>query len=344
MTDVLDFIQHQILGMRWLNDMVCTLFTALGLDVGTRIGGSIVFFIYDLTKIVVLLVILIFVISYIQSYYPPERTWAILSKMKGAKANAAGALLGTVTPFCSCSSIPIFIGFTKAGLPLGVTFSFLISSPLVDLAALTILMGLFGAEVAVLYVVVGVVVAIIGGMIIERMGMEDQIAEFARPISANDTKQSSCGCCCSCSGRGWSDMTVRERSSDAFYQVRVTLKRVFPYAVIGVLIGALIHNWIPDDMIQMVLGDDNPFSVIIATIVGAPIYADIFGTIPIAEALFSKGVGIGTILAFMMSVTLLSIPSLVMLKTAVKGRLLSLFVTICLVGVILTGYIFNLIF
>lgn len=341
MSSVWDFFQVQVLGMRWLNDLVGSLLTVLGVDIGTQLGGSMQFFIYDLIKIVMLLVTLIFVISYVQTFYPPERTKLILSKFKGVKGNTIGALLGTVTPFCSCSSIPIFIGFTKAGLPLGVTFSFLISSPLVDFAALTILMSIFSIEVALLYVVVGIVIAVAGGMIIERMRLEDQIQEFARPTVAEGP------CACSCSGNGskqWYELTRRERSAESWMQVKNTLRKVFPYAVIGVLIGALIHNWIPTEIIQDVLGENNPFSVIIATLIGIPVYADIFGTIPIAEALYAKGIEVGTILAFMMGVTIMSIPSIVLLKTVVKNKLLAIFIGICLLGVILTGYLFNLIF
>lgn len=334
-----DFFQNQILGMRWLNDSVGSLLGAAGMDITTQFGGSLQFFIYDLIKIMLLLIALIYFTSYAQTYFPPERTKAILGRIKGVKGNVAGALLGTVTPFCSCSSIPIFIGFTKAGLPLGVTFSFLISSPLVDLAAITILVGVFGIEVAALYAIVGIAVAVAGGIVIEKMGMEDQIADFAKP-GINVIK-------CACGGNGQqsgNDMTRRERSAESFRQTFATLKKVFPYAVMGVAVGALIHNWIPADVIHTVLGDGNPLSVIIATLMGAPIYADVFGTIPIAEALFGKGVGIGTILSFMMAVTILSIPSLVLLKTVVKTRLLTVFVGVCLAGTILTGYLFNAVF
>lgn len=333
--DVGGFIQEQVLGMRWLDDSVGWMLSASGVDTSTQLGGSLQFFIYDLLKIIMLLVVLIYVVSYIQTYYPPERTKSILGRIKGIRGNAAGALLGTVTPFCSCSSIPVFIGFTKAGLPLGVTFSFLISSPLVDFAALAILIGLFGFEVAVLYVVTGIVIAIAGGMIIERMGMEDQIADFARADGTG------CGCV---EAKAWYELTRRERSRDAWTQVRFTLRKVFPYAVAGVLIGALIHNWIPTDIIQTVLGENNPFSVIFATLLGAPVYADIFGTIPIAEALYAKGIEIGTILAFMMSVTIMSIPSLVLLRTVIKGKLMAVFISVCLAGVMITGYLFDAVF
>ncbi|WP_400207717.1 permease [Candidatus Methanomassiliicoccus intestinalis] len=331
---IAEFVQDQVLGMQWLNSLISTLLSSLGIDVSSQLGGSLQFFIYDTIKIIILLVVLIFVISYIQSYFPPERTKEILGRIGGLKANVMGALLGTVTPFCSCSSIPIFIGFTKAGLPLGVTFSFLISSPLVDLGALVILTSIFGIEVAVIYVIVGIIMAVIGGYFLERRYDESQIEEFARP------EQEFSGRCCCQSAEDYR-MTTKERLNYSLEQVSLTLKKVFPYVLIGVFIGALIHNWIPADIIQAVLGDNNPFSVIIATLIGVPVYADIFGTIPIAEALLSKGVQIGTILAFMMSVTIVSIPSLVLLKTVLKKKLLFAFVGFVIVGVIVIGYLFN---
>ena len=332
--DIWAFIQTQVLGMMWLKDAVGSLLTWMGVDITTRLGESLQFFIYDFVKILILLTVLIFVISYVQSYFPPERTRRILGRIRGLKGNITGALLGTVTPFCSCSSIPVFIGFTKAGLPLGVTFSFLISSPFVDLAAVIILAGIFGAELAVAYVITGIVLAVIGGTIIERMRMEDQIEEFARPSSDAG------GCSCDSDG----GMTSRERLSYSGDQVVQTVRRVWKYIVIGVLIGALIHNWIPEDVIQAVLGDQNPFSVLIATVIAVPIYADIFGTIPIAEALFAKGVGAGTILAFMMGVTALSLPSIMMLRSVVKPRLLAAFMAIVVGGIMVIGYLFNWIY
>jgi len=332
--DIWAFIQTQVLGMMWLKDAVGSLLTWMGADITTRLGESLQFFIYDFVKILILLTVLIFVISYVQSYFPPERTRRILGRIRGLKGNITGALLGTVTPFCSCSSIPVFIGFTKAGLPLGVTFSFLISSPFVDLAAVIILAGIFGAELAVAYVITGIVLAVIGGTIIERMRMEDQIEEFARPSSDAG------GCSCDSDG----GMTSRERLSYSGDQVVQTVRRVWKYIVIGVLIGALIHNWIPEDVIQAVLGDQNPFSVLIATVIAVPIYADIFGTIPIAEALFAKGVGAGTILAFMMGVTALSLPSIMMLRSVVKPRLLAAFIAIVVGGIMVIGYLFNWIY
>ena len=331
-----DFIQDQVLGMQWINELVATILTYFGIDISTQMGGSLQFFIYDTIKIIILLVILIFIISYIQSYFPPERTKAILGKMGVLKAKVVGALLGTVTPFCSCSSIPIFIGFTKAGLPLGVTLSFLISSPLVDLGALVILTSIFGIEIAVLYVIVGIVMAVIGGYILEKNYGNDQIEEFALP---DYEKSKGCRCGCLKSYK----LSNKERMMYAKDQVKTTLKKVFPYILIGVFIGALIHNWIPADIIQTILGDENPFSVIIATLIGIPIYADIFGTIPIAEALLSKGVEVGTIISLMMSVTVMSIPSLVLLKTVLKKRLLAAFILFVIAGVIVIGYLFNFI-
>lgn len=327
--NILKFISDQIFGMKWLNELIGKLIAVIfGEDFASdRLGESIQFFIYDFIKIGLLLCILIFIISYIQSYFPPERTKKILGKFKGIKANIIGALLGTVTPFCSCSSIPIFIGFTRAGLSSGVTFSFLISSPLVDLGALVLLTSVFGIEVAIAYVVVGLILAVVGGTIIEKTGLGNNIQEFVYEGESVDA-----------------DLPVLTRKDRLIYakeQMLSTYKKVFWYIVFGVAVGSLIHNWIPEELIQSVLGSNNPFSVIIASLFGAPIYADIFGTIPIAEALFAKGVGIGTILAFMMSVTTLSIPSIVMLKQVVKTKLLAWFIIIVLSGIIIIGYVFN---
>lgn len=324
---VWDFIQDQVLGMQWLNDLLGSLLSALGLDVNGRIGGSIQFFIYDVLKILILLCVLIFVISYIQSYFPPERSKRILGRFRGIWANVIAALLGTVTPFCSCSSIPLFIGFTSAGLPLGVTFSFLISSPMVDLGSLVLLMSIFGGKVAVIYVILGLVIAVIGGTIIEKLGMEKYVERFVLSAGSVDIESPS--------------LTVRERLTYAKEQMVGTFKKVFPYVLVGVGIGALIHNWIPEDWITMLLGSDNPLGVILATIVGVPMYADIFGTIPIAEALLAKGAQLGTVLSFMMAVTTLSLPSLIMLRKAVKPKLLALFIGICSLGIVAVGYVFN---
>lgn len=328
MSGLWEFIQNQVLGMKWLNEIAGTILNFIGIDTSSRIGGSAQFFIYDTLKIFVLLSILIFIISYIQSYFPPERTKKILGRFHGIWANILSALLGTVTPFCSCSSIPLFIGFTSAGLPVGVTFSFLISSPLVDLGSLILLMSIFGAKVAVTYVLVGLVLAVIGGTIIEKLHMERYVEEFIKSANSVDIESE--------------QLTKHDRLVYAKEQVLNTVKKVFWYVIVGVGIGALIHNWIPAEIIQNILGEKNPFSVVIAAVVGVPMYADIFGTIPIAEALFFKGVGIGTILAFMMGVTALSLPSMVMLRKAVKPKLLCLFAGIVTVGIIIIGYFFNM--
>lgn len=322
-----DFIQNQILGMKWLNNLIGNLLTGMGLDINARIGGSVHFFLYDTIKILVLLSVLIFIISYIQSYFPPERTKKILGRFKGITANILAALLGTVTPFCSCSSIPLFIGFSSAGLPVGIAFSFLISSPLVDLGSLILLMSIFGAKVAVAYVFVGLILAVTGGSLIEKFGMEKYVESFVKSAGSVDIEAP--------------ELTRQERLIYAKEQVEATVKKVILYVLIGVGIGAVIHNWIPAEMIQAVLGSRNPFSVILATLVGIPMYADIFGTIPIAEALFSKGVGLGTILSFMMAVTALSAPSIIMLRRAVKPKLLVVFVGIVAAGIIIIGYVFN---
>ena len=321
------FIQDQVLGMKWLNGLIGRGLSMLGLDVGGRVGGSIQFFLYDVLKITVLLCFLIFVISYIQSYFPPERSKQILGRFHGIGANIVSALLGTVTPFCSCSSIPLFIGFTSAGLPLGVTFSFLISSPMVDLGSLILLMSIFGGKVAVVYVAVGLVIAVAGGTLIEGLHMKLHVEEFIRKSGRVDIETP--------------DLTKQERIQFAKEQVVSTFKKVFPYILVGVGIGAAIHNWIPESWIEGVLGGNNPLSVVLATLVGVPMYADIFGTIPVAEALLYKGAQLGTILAFMMAVTTLSLPSMIMLRKAVKPKLLALFITICTMGIIIVGYLFN---
>ncbi len=323
-----NFIADQILGMKWLNELIGYILEKVGLDVSGKLGGSIQFFIYDVLKITILLCVLIYMISYIQSYFPPERSRKILGHFKGIRANCISALLGTVTPFCSCSSIPLFIGFTSAGLPLGVTFSFLISSPMVDLGSLILLMSIFGTKVAVTYVIVGLFIAVIGGTLIEKLHMEKYVEDFILKANAVDIDSPT--------------LTQRDRLIYAKEQVASTFKKVFPYILIGVAIGAVIHNWIPEKWIENVLGSHNPFGVVLATLIGIPMYADIFGTIPVAEALLAKGAQLGTILSFMMAVTTLSLPSMIMLKKAVKTKLLGVFVAICTIGIIVIGYLFNL--
>lgn len=324
-----DFVQNQILGMKWLNDLIGSLLNACGLDTEGKLGGSLQFFVYDMIKIMLLLGILIFAISYIQSYFPPGRTKKILGKFHGIAANCIAALLGTVTPFCSCSSIPLFMGFTTAGLPLGVTFSFLISSPMVDLGSLVLLMSIFGWKVAVIYVIVGLVIAVVGGSIIEKMHLENQVEDFIRNGKSIDLPLDK--------------LTQKDRLKYALEQVTTTARKVFPYIIIGVGIGAFIHNWIPEEWVVSSLGSGNPFGVIIATVCGVPMYADIFGCIPIAEALLAKGAKLGVVLAFMMAVTTLSLPSMIMLKKIVKAKLLGVFIAICTIGIIVVGYFFNII-
>ena len=321
------FIQDQVLGMKWLYSLVGNLINSIGLDITTKIGGSIHFFVYDLIKIMVLLGVLIFIISYIQSYFPPERTKKILSRFHGIWASILAALLGTVTPFCSCSSIPLFIGFTSAGLPLGVTFSFLISSPMVDLGSLVLLMSIFGYKVAIIYVVFGLVIAVIGGTLIEKMHMEKYVEEFILKAKNIEIPQA--------------ELTIRDRIDYSLSKVISTAKKVFIYVVIGVGIGSVIHNWIPKELIVKTLGNGNPFGVLLATICGIPMYADIFGCIPIAESLLAKGAKLGVVLSFMMAVTTLSLPSIIMLKKAIKPKLLGVFIAICTIGIIVVGYSFN---
>ena len=324
-----EFIQDQLFGMKWLNDIIGFLLSSFGVNTESEVVSSIRFFLYDVIKIVLLLCILVFVISFIQSYFPPERSKKIMGRFHGIGANIVGALLGTVTPFCSCSSIPIFMGFTSAGLPLGVTFSFLISSPMVDLGSLILLMSIFGIKTAIVYVIMGLIVAVAGGTIIEWLKMDDQVADFIRAskikVNVNSPK-----------------LRIKDRLIYSKDQVISTLKKVFPYILIGVAIGAVIHNWIPQEWVQTVLGSTNPFGVVLATVLGTPMYADMFGVIPVAEALLGKGALLGTVLSFMMAVTTLSLPSLVMLKKAIKPKLLTVFIGICVIGIILVGYFFNI--
>lgn len=326
-----DFIQNQILGMKWLNGLVQNLLTLLGIDVTSRLGGSISFFIYDVIKISILLFVLVFIISYVQSYFPPEKSKKIMGRFNGLWARIIGALLGTVTPFCSCSSIPLFMGFTTAGLPLGVTFSFLISSPMVDLGSLVLLTSIFGWKIAVSYVIVGLVIAVLGGTIIEKLHLENQVADFIRNAKNINTVLPS------------DELSQKERFKSALDSVLQTLKKVFPYILIGVAIGAVVHNWIPHKWIENVLGSKNPFGVILAAVCGIPMYADIFGCIPIAESLLAKGALLGVVLSFMMAVTTLSLPSMIMLSKAIKQKLLGVFIAICTLGIIIVGYVFNLV-
>lgn len=321
------FFQDQILGMQWLHTLIGNALAAAGISLDSMIGGALQFFLYDTIKIFILLSVLIFGISYIQSYFPPERTKKILGRFHGIGANSVAALLGTVTPFCSCSSIPIFMGFTSAGLPVGVTFSFLISSPMVDLGSLVLLMSIFGARVAVVYVILGLVIAVIGGTLLEKLKMDRYVEDFIKNAPHIETEGQT--------------LTRRDRVRYAREQLLGTIKKVAPYIFVGVAIGALIHNVVPQAWVETILGSDNPFAVILATLVGVPMYADIFGTIPVAESLLFKGAGLGTILAFMMAVTTLSLPSMIMLKKAVKPRLLAVFIAICTVGIIIVGYFFN---
>ena len=323
-----NFIQKQILGMQWLNELIGGLLTKQGLDLQSPLGGSLQFFFYDVIKITILLCTLIFLISFVQSYFPPERSKKIMGRFQGIGANIMGALLGTVTPFCSCSSIPLFMGFTSAGLPLGVTFSFLISSPMVDLGSLVLLVSIFGTKVALAYTILGLVVAVIGGTLIERLHMEEYVEDFIRQARAVDLEAP--------------ELTLGDRLSYAQEQMVSTFRKVFPYILIGVGLGAIIHNWIPASWVEAILGSNNPFGVVLATLVGVPMYADIFGTIPVAEALLYKGAQLGTILSFMMAVTTLSLPSMIMLRKAVKPKLLGTFIVICTVGIIIVGYFFNI--
>lgn len=327
MHDILLFIQNQILGMKFLNQLIGLLLTKAGIDISSKFGGALQFFLYDTIKIFILLLTMIFIISYIQSYFPPERSRQVIGKYKGITALIISALLGTITPFCSCSSIPLFIGFVSAGLPLGVVFAFLISSPLVDLGSIVLLSSMFGFNITFIYVLLGLILAVAGGALIDKLKMDKYIAEF---ITKNPYLDNSIA-----------DLTKKERALFAKTQVVQIAKKVYIYIFIGVGIGAVIHNYIPENYISMVLGNNNLFAVPLAVILGAPMYADIFGVIPIAESLYLKGAGLGTVMSFMMAVTALSLPSIIMLKQVVKGRLLLTFITIVIIGIIISGYLFN---
>ena len=284
------WLNDNLLKMTWLSDIIKKLVENIfGLNISERVGGSVHFFIYDVIKIFILLSVLIFSISYVQSYFPPERTKKILSRFNGIWANILAALFGTITPFCSCSSIPLFIGFTSSGLPIGVTFSFLISSPLVDLASVILLASIFNWKIAIAYVIVGLVLAVIGGTIIDKLKLESYVESFVFKNKMAELPVE--------------NLSVKNRIDFAKDEVLQIIKKVWLYVLIGVGNGAATHNWIPENDIQAVLGQDKWYSVILATFVGVPMYADIFGTLPIAEALVTKGVGIGTVLAFMMAVT-----------------------------------------
>ncbi|MBQ8515238.1 MAG: permease [Ruminococcus sp.] len=320
-------IQDEILGMRWLERLIGQFLEVCGVDTSGRAGGSVHFFLYDTIKITILLGLLILVISCIQSYFPPERTKRILGRFHGIGANCVSALLGTVTPFCFCSSIPLFMGFTRAGLPLGLTFSFLISSPMVDLGSLMLLMSIFGWRVALVYVALGLVIAVLGGTLIERMHLENEVEPFIREGAGEVHSEEK--------------MHFRDRLRFAWEQVLFTIRKTMPYILVGVGIGAVIHNWIPEEFITALLGKENPFGVVLAALTGIPMYADIFGTIPIAEALLEKGAQLGVVLSFMMGVTTLSLPSVILLRKAVRPKLLCIFVAVCTAGILLAGYFFN---
>ncbi|MCT6701231.1 permease [Rheinheimera sp. 4Y26] len=326
--DIWAWLNNQLLKMQWLSDLVKMLVEdVFGLSMQSRWGASLHFFIYDVLKIFILLAVLIFTVSWVQSYFPPERTRKILGGMQGFKANLTGALMGTITPFCSCSSIPLFIGFSSAGLPLGVTFSFLISSPLVDLASVILLASIFNWSIAIAYVAVGIVLAVIGGTLISKANMSRYVESFVLHSPVLDIPQAK--------------LSPKDRFDYATAQVGDIFRRVWFYVLLGVGIGAAIHNWVPQAWVTSVLGQDNWWSVFVATLMGVPMYADIFGTLPVAEALVGKGVGLGTALAFMMSVTALSLPSLIMLKKVIKLPLLLFFLVIVVCGIIVIGFLFN---
>jgi uncharacterized membrane protein YraQ (UPF0718 family) len=314
----------------WLENLITLLVEGVfGLDVHSKLGSSVHFFFYDVIKIIILLGIMIFAISYIRSYFSPEKTKKILSKFKGIKGNFIASLLGIVTPFCSCSSVPLFIGFVEGGVPLGLTFSFLITSPIVNEAAFTILLASFGWKLAVVYVVTGVIVGVFGGALIGKLKMEKYVEGYVYEMKSADVVIE--------------EMTQKDRLHFALDNMKDILKRIWIYLLIGIGIGAAIHGWVPEDFLSKYAGPDNPFAVIVGVIAGIPHFSNAMGTIPIAQALIGKGVGIGTALSFMMAVTALSLPEMILLRKVIKPKLIGVFVVIVGVGIILTGYLFNLI-
>ncbi|MDK2821730.1 MAG: uncharacterized protein PWP31_1695 [Clostridia bacterium] len=297
------------------------------ISMSTRLGSSIHFFFYDTIKIVILLALMIFAISYIRSYFPPERTKKILEKFGDITGNIMASLLGIVTPFCSCSSVPIFIGFVEAGIPLGVTFSFLITSPIVNEAAFAILLASFGWKIALVYVITGVIVGVIGGILIGSLHLEKEVEEYVYQIQTGEVEIEK--------------MTAKDRAKFAWDNVKDIVKRIWIYLLIGIGIGAIIHGWAPAPVLAKYAGPNNPFAVFVAVVLGIPLYSNALGTIPIAEALINKGVGMGTALAFMMAVTALSAPEMVLLRKVIKPKLIAAFVTITGTAIILVGYLFN---
>lgn len=315
----------------WLNHLITSLVeNVFHLSRETHLGESVHFFFYDTVKILILLSFMIFVISYLRTFFQPQKTKELLEKIHGPKAHLAASLLGIITPFCSCSSIPIFIGFIEAGIPLGVTFSFLVTSPIVNEAAFVVLWAAFGWKVAVTYMVMGVLIGVVSGLIIGRFNPK----KYLNPklFDQEGFNQVRLG------------MTQKERLAYAREHVADIIKRIWIYLLIGIAIGGAIHGWAPEEILAKYAGPDNPLAVLVAVLAGVPLYANAIGTIPIAEALIGKGVGMGTALAFMMAVTALSVPEMVLLRKVMKPRLIAIFVATASIGILLVGFLFNLLF
>lgn len=312
-----------LLKMQGLSEAVAQFLLSVGLSSSNAWFAVVHFFLYDTIKISLLLYFFVFLVSWLQSYFPPERTRSILLRHRGWRANTLAALLGTITPFCSCSSIPLFMGFTRAGLPRGVTFSFLISSPMVDLGALLILISVFNLKIAMAYVVMGLISAVVGGQLIEKFNPQTSAAP-STSLSSTVLEQS-----------------ISARARFAFTMAGQVFRNVFLFVVIGVGLGAFIHNVVPTDWVLHWLGADNAYSVLTATLIGVPMYADIFGVIPVAQALLAKGAPVGTVVAFMMAVTTLSAPSLILLHRVISQRVLWTFVGVCTLTIVFNGFILN---
>jgi uncharacterized membrane protein YraQ (UPF0718 family) len=302
----------------------------LGLDAGSRVGSGVHFFLYDTTKILLLLTGIIFVVTIARSYLSLERTRALLGGRREGLANLAAAGLGVATPFCSCSAVPAFIGFVAAGVPLGVTLSFLIASPLINEVAVVLLYGMFGARIAVLYVLSGLVIATVAGYVLGRISPPRWVEDFVYQTTLRGTPV--------VPGQQltWADRVAMGRE-----EVATILRKVWPYLLAGIGLGAVIHGWAPEDFFTRVAGPDNPFGPLVAVAIGAPLYSNAAGILPLVEVLYAKGMAIGTVLAFMMSVVALSLPELILLRRVLKPPLLAAFAGVVATGIVATGYLFN---
>ncbi|WP_297425531.1 permease [Clostridium sp.] len=305
-------------------------YNVFGIAKDSSLGSALNFFVFDSIKIFILLLIIIYAITFIRSFFPPEKTRKILAKNKGSAfvGHVLAALLGIVTPFCSCSAVPLFIGFVEAGVPLGVTFSYLIAAPMVNEVALGMLYGLFGWKIALIYIASGEIIAIVSGIILGKMKLEKYVEGYVYEIKVN-------------SDLDLPDPTMKERLMDSWTFTRDLIKKIWIYVIIGIAIGGVMHGWIPAGALAQYAGKDNPFAVFVAVAIGVPLYSNAAGVIPLVSELTRAGVATGTALAFMMAVTALSLPEMILLRRVLKPKLLAIFVSIVGLGIVFTGYMFN---